>query len=375
MNHTRYQSVDYLRGLVMVLMAIDHVRVYSGVPAWSAEPAIFFTRWVTHFCAPAFAFFAGTSAFLYGARHTKPALIKFLLSRGLLLVVLELTLIRFLWAFDLSSGFILAGVIWMLGWCMVFLTLLVSLPPLTVGLLGVGIILGQQLFGFVPMLFPHGLQASVGKVWEFIYPAGFDTFPGVNILYVLVPWIGVMASGYGFGRVLQLEPGQRKKVCYRIGIACMVLFLVIGGVLAIGDEKSEFSFVLRVLNQNKYPASILFLMMTLGPVIALVPYAERARGWISEVFVTIGRVPFFYYLLHVLVIHLSALAVNYLKFGAAHQEFYVTAPYTWLSEAFIWGLPLLYVVFLADVVVLYFLCKWYASYKQSHTHLTWLKYI
>jgi ribose/xylose/arabinose/galactoside ABC-type transport system permease subunit len=116
-------------------------------------------------------------------------------------------------------------------------------------------------------------------------------------------------------------------------------------------------------------------MMTLGPSIALVPYAERAKGWFSTVFVTIGRVPFFYYLLHVLIIHLSALIVNYFQFGDAHQEFYLTAPYTWLKEEYIWSLPLLYVVFIVDAIVLYFLCKWYASYKQRHSDNMWLKYI
>jgi uncharacterized membrane protein len=372
---SRFQAVDYIRGIVMLLMAIDHVRVYSGIPSWSPEPAIFFTRWVTHFCAPAFAFFAGTSAYLYGARNTKQALVKFLLSRGFILVILELTLIRFLWAFNISSEFILAGVIWMLGWCMILLTLFVSLKPSVVGIAGVGIILGQQVFGYVPALLPEDIQATFGRVWEFVYPAGFETFPGVNILYVLVPWIGVMAAGYGFGYILQMDSEKRKKHCYGIGLTATLLFVVVGGIQIVNSEPGKLPFLLSLLNQNKYPASILFLMMTLGPSIALVPYAERAKGWFSTVFVTIGRVPFFYYLLHVLIIHLSALIVNYFQFGDAHQEFYLTAPYTWLKEEYIWSLPLLYVVFIVDAIVLYFLCKWYASYKQRHSDNMWLKYI
>lgn len=374
MHQSRFQSIDYIRGLVMLLMAIDHVRVYSGIPSWSPEPAIFFTRWITHFCAPAFAFFAGTSAYLYGTKTTKQELVKFLLTRGLILVILELTLIRFLWAFSISSEFILAGVIWMLGWCMILLTLFVKFKPATVGFIGVGIILGQQLFGYVPSMLPDTMQISIGKVWEFIYPAGFKTYAGVNILYVLVPWIGVMAAGYGFGHILQMDNGKRKVLCYGIGLTASLLFLIVGSVLTVNAQPNEFPFILQLLNQNKYPASILFLMMTLGPAIALVPFAERAKVWLSKVFVTIGRVPFFYYLVHVLIIHLSALIVNHFKFGDVHHDFYVTAPYTWLKEEYIWSLPLLYSVFLIDATALYFLCKWYASYKQTHPNNWWLKY-
>lgn len=375
MISSRIQSVDYLRGLVMVLMAIDHVRVYSGIPSWSPEPAIFFTRWITHYCAPAFAFFAGTSAFLYGVKTTKRELVKFLLSRGLILIILELTLIRFLWAFNVSTEFILAGVIWMLGCCMILLILFVNLKPLSICLIGVGIILGQQLFSLVPSLLPESMLSTFGKLWEFVYPTGMKTFPGVNILYVLVPWVGVMAVGYGFGQVFQFEESKRKKICYVIGITAISLFLIVGSVQVAMSEPNEFPFILRVLNQNKYPASILFLMMTLGPIILLVPYADRAKGILTNIFVRIGRVPFFYYLLHILTIHLSALLVNLVKFGNAHQEFYVTAPYTWLKEEYIWGLPTMYMVFLINVILLYFLCRWYATFKQTHHHIRWLKYI
>lgn len=374
MEHTRIQSVDYIRGLVMVLMAIDHVRVYSGIPAWSTEPAIFFTRWITHFCAPAFVFFAGTSAYLYGMKTSKQELAKFLLTRGLILIILELTLIRFLWAFNLNSEFILAGVIWMLGCCMILLTLFINLRPLMVGILGMVIIVGQQVFGIVPSLLPDSIQVSFGKVWEFIYPAGLETFKGVNILYVLVPWIGVMAAGYSFAHILQLEEPKKKKLCFGIGLAAVILFMIVGSVKIALSEPNEFPFVLRLLNQNKYPASILFLLMTLGPAIALVPYADKFKGWLSQFFVTIGRVPFFYYLLHILTIHLSALLVNFILFGNTHQEFYLTAPYTWLNEEYVWSLPLLYLVFVINVTLLYILCRWYSSYKLTHQG-KWLKYI
>lgn len=185
----RIQSVDILRGLVMVLMAIDHVRVYAGVPAGGITADLFFTRWVTHFCAPSFAFFAGTSAFLYGQKIVdKSKLMKFLLTRGLLLVILELTLIRFFWTFNLDfSTFMLAGVIWMLGWCMVLLSLFIRLNARTIGIIGVLIIAFQQIFKYVPGLFPESMQSAVGGIWEYFYPANFEPLGGISVLYVLIP--------------------------------------------------------------------------------------------------------------------------------------------------------------------------------------------
>jgi uncharacterized membrane protein len=204
----RIQSIDIVRGVVMVLMAIDHVRVYSGIPAGGPTPGIFFTRWVTHFCAPVFVFLAGTSAFLYQKKlGDTVALARYLVTRGLLLVLLELTVIRFSWTFNFDYGhFTLAGVIWMLGWCMVLLAGLVRLPTKAVGIIGLGIIVFQQIFAFPPHLLPQQVRNSVGRIWEFVYPAGAEGGTGIQILYVLVPWIGVMAAGYAFGPILLRGP-------------------------------------------------------------------------------------------------------------------------------------------------------------------------
>src|SRR6185295_12039801 len=182
----RIQSLDILRGAVMVLMAIDHVRVYAGVPAGGPDPAIFFTRWVTHFCAPCFVFFAGTSAFLYGRKIANMGVLtQYLLTRGLMLVVLELTLIRFSWSFNFNySEFILAGVIWMIGWCMMLLGLMVRFNPKTIGIVGLAIIFFQQVFGFVPQLLPESVRPAFGGFWEFIYSSGLQPWSPFNVLYV-----------------------------------------------------------------------------------------------------------------------------------------------------------------------------------------------
>jgi len=375
---SRLQSIDLLRGAIMVLMAIDPVRVYSGIPAGGVTAGIFFTRWVTNFCAPGFVFFAGIGAYLYGYKiNNKSRLAGYLVTRGLLLVLLELTLIRFCWTFNLDYGkFLLAGVIWMLGWCMVLLAALIWFRPVVVGIIGLFIIFGQQLFHTVPQAL--GLHGAAARWWEFIYPYADDGAAlGMAVLYVLVPWIGVMAAGYGFGPILRMNPSKNRKLCLWIGLSAIFLFLAIGSVILLRQSPPPDAppFVLRLLRQNKYPASPLFLLMTLGPLIALMPYAEKAKGWLSKMFILFGRVPLFYYLLHIPLIHLSALFVTYIREGSIYPAWYASAPFTSIPEGHRWGLGLLYLVYVLDVIILYFACKWYAQYKFTHPGKKWLKYI
>jgi uncharacterized membrane protein len=372
---SRIQSIDILRGAVMVLMAIDHVRVYSGLPAGGPTAGIFFTRWITHFCAPAFAFFAGTSAFLYGRKLAdRGSLARYLVIRGLLLVVLELTVIRFTWTFNFDYGrFTLAGVIWMLGWCMVLLAGLVQLSPGAVGTIGLAIILFQQVFGMLPGLLPEAMRSSVGRIWEFVYPAGLKGWPGISVLYVLIPWIGVMAAGYGFGALLARP--DRRRLCLSIGLSAAVLFLVAGGIaLSSPDNGDPRPTLFRLLDQRKYPASQLYLLMTLGPVIALMPLAEQARNRFAGLLATFGSVPMFYYLLHIPAIHIAALAVNFLREGSAHSEWYGSAPFVPVPPDHRWSLPLLYLVWAGVVAALYPACRWFANAKARRS-ARWLKYI
>jgi uncharacterized membrane protein len=374
----RILSLDIMRGLVMVLMALDHVRVYSGIPAGGPTLTIFFTRWVTHFCAPAFVFLAGTGAFLYGrtARDGR-TLARYLTVRGLLLVVLELTIIRFAWTFNVDYGsFALAGVIWMLGWCMVLLAGLVFLRASVVGWIGLAIIAFQQLFSVLPRILPDALRGSIGPFYEFLYPAGLPRASSLSILYVIVPWVGVMAAGYGFGLVLTREPASRDRLCRTIGLWAIGIFLVASAAVAALTPHTPggMPFPLRMLNQSKYPPSQLYLLMTLGPMIALLPLAERARGAVATVLATYGRVPLFYYLLHIPLIHLLALGVNVARTGAAHPEWYAQAPFASVPEEQRWPLGLLYLVFVVAVAMLYPPCRWYARQKVRGAR-AWLRYI
>jgi uncharacterized membrane protein len=386
----RIQSVDILRGLIMIIMAIDHVRVYSGMPAGGPEAGIFFTRWITHYCAPGFAFFAGTSAYLYHLKSgSRSDLAKFLITRGLLLVALELTVIRYFWMFNFNySEFAFSGVIWMLGWCMVLFAAFISLKPRTIAIIGLIIIFGQQMFYFVPRIFPESMQADVAFIWQVFYPIampgdqgnilsgsdGLPNFFGLQIFYVLLPWLGVIMVGYAFGQLLQQDAATRDKWCLRIGLASIAAFLIIASIFAFNDQ-SETPWFVKLLGQQKYPPSQLFLLMTLGPLIALVPWAERIRGEFAKAVMMIGRVPMFFYLLHLLLIHLSAFVVNLILFGSIHQDWYETAPFVGMSEADRWGLPILYMVWVIDTIILYFACKWYAEYKMKHPEVKWLKYI
>jgi uncharacterized membrane protein len=371
---SRLRSVDVVRGVVMVLMAIDHVRVYSGLPAGGPTPGIFFTRWVTHFCAPAFVFLAGTSAFLAGRSRPRADVSRRLLTRGAWLIVLELTVIRIAWTFNLDfAHYILLGVIWMIGCCMMLLAGLVWLPTAATAAFGLVVIFAQNIVGVVAQATPDSLQASWRWIWQVLYFGGVFTLgqhgPAIAVLYSIVPWIGVMAAGYAFGAIMIRGRSERERLCLRIGLSATALFLAVGGLMVFlrpapsGAPPALF----RLLNQNKYPASQLFLLMTLGPTIALLPLAERARGAAGDVLATFGRVPFFYYLLHIPVIHAAAIVVSLVREGRVNPWLFANHPMMPppVPAGYTWGLPLLYLVFAIVIAILYVPCRWFARVKKS----------
>ncbi len=367
---SRINSIDIIRGAVMVLMAIDHVRVYAGVPAGGPPAGVFFTRWVTHFCAPAFVFLAGTSAFLSGQRRTSTELSKYLLTRGAWLVLLELTVIRFFWTFNVDwANHMLAGVIWMLGWCMILMAGLVRMPVRTVGIVGLVIIFAQQLVRLAWGAVPESAQSSLGWLFQILYQTGNADLSPLAVLYCLVPWIGVMAAGYGFGAILLMEKGRRNRLCLRIGLSATALYLVVATAIALGQPAQEGAppLLFRILGQQKYPASQLYLMMTLGPTIALIPVLERARGWLADALAVVGRVPFFYYLLHIPLIHLLAIAVSVIRTGAVSPWLFGNHPLAPgpAPDGYRWSLGLLYLVWLIAVVMLYGASSWYAKRRAS----------
>jgi len=239
----RIHSIDVARGVAMVLMAIDHVRVYAGVPPGGPRLGVFLTRWITNFVAPAFAFLAGTSAYLLGRRlDDRGALARYLVTRGLILVLLELTVIRVAWTFNFDFGhYLLAGVIWMLGWCMVLLAALVWLPTAVIGAFGVAVIALHNVLDFVSPPVEQLAQSPLAWLWQILYFGGpiqlGHNGPTLMVLYSIVPWIGVMAAGYAFGAVMTLEPSRRDRICVTIAASAIVLFLLLRAIDVYGDPR------------------------------------------------------------------------------------------------------------------------------------------
>jgi uncharacterized membrane protein len=373
----RLTSLDIARGAVMILMAIDHVRVYSGLPAGGPTPGIFFTRWVTHFSAPVFAFLLGTGAFLHGRKlGDRPALSRYLATRGAILILLELTVIRVGWTFNVDfAHYLLAGVIWMLGWCMILLAAAVRLSTRTVGILGVTIMIAQSAFHVLDKITP----APLGWLAQLLFLGGAIQVgangPTLFVLYTIVPWVGVVFGGYAFGSVMMRPAEDRRRFCLRVGLGATAVFLILGVVKAVSGGGNA-PFLLRVLGQSKYQDNQIFLMMTLGPMIALLPLFERARGMAADAVATFGRVPMFYYLLHIPLIHGLACVVSMVREGHVNPWLFANFPVApgEVPEGYTWSLPLLYLVFVVAIALLYVPCRWYAQLKASRRY-RWTTYI
>jgi len=384
-THHRLVSVDWLRGLVMVIMALDHVRDlfssarFSPTDLTRTTPSLFITRWVTHFCAPTFVFLAGAGAYLWAARgRTKSDLARFLLVRGLWLIVLELTAVRFAWFFKLNDPFILFQVVWALGWSMIVLAGLVFLPTWAVAAFGIALIAGQDL---LDRLFE--VLDTPGIVQIILHaPRIIDLQGGVRayFLYSLIPWIGVMALGYAIGPLLVKDRGYRRTWLVRLGIALTLGFILLRATNLYGDphpwsnHESLLLTALSFINTEKYPASLLFLMMTIGPALLALAFFDRAPGPIGRVFVTFGRVPLFYYVLHLMLLHAMAVGLAYSHYGRADWLFGSSwLLMTDLPPGYGYGLGIVYLLWIIAVILTYPLCRWYAAVKQR-SQLRWLSY-
>jgi uncharacterized membrane protein len=383
----RIASVDVLRGIAVVLMAIDHVRVYAGVPAGGPAPALFFTRWITHFVAPVFVFLAGTAAYLHGRKlGDRRKLAAFLVTRGLWLLFLELTVIRLAWTFNLDfSSYLLAGVIWAIGWSMVLLAALVFLPAPVVGAAGLAIILVHNVMDFAAR--PH-LEAIQASPFAWAWSLGYFAFEvggtgPLVVLYSIVPWVGVMAAGYGFGAIVTLpDPARRRRTCMAIGGAAIAVFIVLRALNVYGDPRpwetggSLMQSVMAFLNTSKYPASLLFLLMTLGPAVLMLPFLDRPGNPLTRALEVFGRVPMFYYLLHIPLIHLLAIGVSQVRTGSVSPWLFENHPMGVgpAPPGYRWSLWLLYLVTAIAVGILYVACRWYADVKRR-SGSRWLSYV
>ena len=387
----RIQGVDALRGLVMILMALDHVRDYFHSGAMLFQPddlsrttaALFFTRWITHVCAPTFAFLAGVGAFVWLSRgRTVEQLSNFLWKRGLWLVLLELTVVRFAMFFSLDSGPVLLLVFWTLGWSMVALAGLVRLPPVVVATLSAAVILLHNLTDPVR-------AASLGKagwVWKILHePGAIDVF-GVMVItaYPLLVWIAVMAAGFCFGRVAMLEAASRRSVLLRTGLALTLAFVILRLLNVYGDPQpwsAQSTWALTVmsfLRTTKYPPSLEFLLMTLGPAMLLWAALDRVRMSRNNPLIVFGRVPLFYFVVHLFVIHFLTIPFALVRYGTAA---FLANPMPSMGGSsgaypagFGYTLPTVYAVWLLVVVLMYVPCLYFSQLKERR-HEWWLRYL
>jgi uncharacterized membrane protein len=395
----RIDSIDLLRGLVMVIMMLDHTRDFFSAAQFQFDPtdltrtsvALFFTRWITHYCAPVFFFLAGTGAYLRRARGaTASELSRFLASRGLWLIVLELTVIRVLLSFDvLAQGRYIGQTIWALGWSMIALAVLVHLPLRAIGAFSVLMVLVHNAFDrFQVRECIRGQPiCSAGEVaLRLLHQPGWIVLgsadgPIFYAHYPLVPWIGVMAAGYVFGRLYTMDPDVRRRILLWLGGGLIALFVVLRASNLYGDpskwsvQSTPMFTVLSFLNTTKYPPSLLYLCMTIGPAILLLGFIEQGRrGRVGSALVTLGRVPLIFYVLQWAFAHGVAFAA-YAVAGKPIEplfRYHDSAPELLAQAGF--SLPIVYLFWIAGVLALYPICRWYAGVKRRRNDW-WLGYL
>ncbi len=381
----RLNSVDLLRGIAMVVMALDHVRDYfhsarfDPLDLAQTTPLLFITRWITHHCAPAFVFLAGTGAFLSLSRgKTIPELSRFLLTRGLWLVFLEFSVVRLAWMFNVDYTFVFVQVIWAIGWSMVALSGLVFLPRRVIAVLAIAMIALHNAFDGVD---PSAL-GSFAWLWQVLHvqsPILYATNHVFFVAYPLVPWIGVMAAGYVFGEILQKEERPRRTALFRLGFSLIGGFVLLRALNVYGDphpwsvQDSAVKTVLSFIDTHKYPPSLLYLMMTLGPAIAVLPVLERWKGRFAGFLTVFGRVPLFYYVVHLYLIHGLAVLAAWMT---VNEISFLFSNVLWdqYPEAYGFNLGVVYLVWVTVILLLYLPCRWFADLKRRRKE-PWLSYL
>jgi uncharacterized membrane protein len=387
----RIQSIDVVRGLIMVLMALDHTRDFFHIYGMSQDPTnmetttplLFFTRWITHFCAPTFVFLSGTSIYLQSLRKTKKELSRFLLTRGLWLVFAEFTIVGFGWSFNIYFNFFFLQVIFAIGSSMVLLSGLIFFRYWVLVALGILIIVGHNLMDNVSFTDPAlDLAANLLVITEFDV---FQLGGGLQLMtaYAILPWTGIMLLGFAAGKFYGADYTRavRKKALLLSGSCLILLFIILRGINGYGDMKpwevqpTGIYTLLSFLNVTKYPPSLMYACMTLGPTLLLLAFIEKARNSVTAILNIFGRVPFFYYLIHIYIIHLLCMAMYFIEgYTIADlkgtQMSFMFRP----SENFGFSLGIVYLIWILVLFLCYFPSRWYNNYKSTHKKW-WLSYI
>ncbi len=388
---TRIESIDILRGLVMVIMALDHVRDYFHYGSFFVDPTnletttpiLFFTRFISHYCAPVFIFLAGTSAYLYGTKKTKKQLSFFLFTRGLWLIVLEIIVNNLIWTFDLTYSFSILQVIWAIGLSMIVLSALIHLSYKTVLLIGILLVVGHNLLDGITMQ-----GSSLTSIFWYILHQRMRLVLSPNLMiafaYPIIPWIGVISLGYCFGKLYQTNFNalKRKQYLLRFGLGATILFFVIRSINIYGDlipwtaQKNITYTILSFFNVTKYPPSLAYILITLGPALLFLYAIEHIKNKLTDFFLVFGRVPLMYYFLHVLVIHLVAI-IGILMFGGEWSYMILTVDVFTNARLLDYGysLTVVYLVWIGIVLLLYPISKKYMIYKSKNKDKLWLSYL
>ncbi|MCX6317492.1 MAG: heparan-alpha-glucosaminide N-acetyltransferase domain-containing protein [Bacteroidetes bacterium] len=387
----RIESIDLLRGLVMIIMALDHTRDFFHIDAMTADPLnpetthpfLYFTRWITHFCAPVFVFLAGASAWLQRGRKTKRELSTFLLTRGLWLILIEVTLITLGITGDIGFHFIILQTIWSIGISMIIIGLMIWLPfpvILTAGLL---IVLGHNTLDFAEA----ARKGNVPIWWNFLHSPTAVPIGGGRILgifYPFLPWAGLMMLGYCCGKVFtSFEAPKRSRILLWMGIGSLLLFVVLRLIDRYGDplpwstQRNGLYTFLSFMNVQKYPPSLLYMLATMGPAFLFLSLVKGAGGRLAEIIKVYGRVPFFYYILHFYLLNLIHI-ILYLAKGHSFSEGLKGVPglpFKFAIPGEGYNLAVVYGIWIAVVIALYPLCKWFDRYKKEHRNKKWLSYL
>lgn len=387
-SRSRVTSIDMLRGAVMIIMALDHVRDFFHNTAMTANPLdlsttspqLFFTRWITHFCAPIFVFLSGTSAYLSGMRKTKAELSSFLIKRGFWLIVVELLVITLAITFNPLYNVLIFQVIWAIGWSMVILGLLVRGSYQVVLVLGAVLVLGHNLFDY----FPAAGESAIMKIL-FTSPGAvvpYGTNRVILVAYSILPWTGIMLLGYCFGKLYNSsrDAAARRKLLVKIGLAVLALFIVLRLINNYGDpqqwavQSTIVNSMLSFVNVTKYPVSLQYTCLTIGIAILLLSVMERTAGTAGAFLITYGRVPFFYYVLHFFLVHFLCVIFFFASHHTLAEAIDPKSPFLFRPVNYGFSLWVVYAVWIAVIGMLYFPCRWFGKVKQQHTQW-WLSYL
>ena len=397
----RVDSVDLLRGLIMAIMMLDHTRDFIHSAAFNFDPTnvartypiLFFTRWITHFCAPLFVFLAGTGAYFQGMRgKSKGELSRFLVARGLWFIFVELAILRVVIFFTTDYGALLAflQVIWVIGWSLIFLAAVIHLPRQWILFIGLAMIALHNTLDGVKVTTWTGPGSAVpgfaASLWQILHQSGVIFplgYPGhaVLVLYPLIPWIGVMCAGYVFGSIYELPERDRRRRLLQLGAAVTLGFVVLRALNVYGDpipwspQPTATKTVMSFLAVSKYPPSLLYLMMTLGPAMLLLAAFERhARIPLGRVLTTFGRVPFFFYVLQWLTAHTFAIIASRLA-GKPTDYLFSNIGFSAVPPPGAgFNLGVVYAFWILGLMLLYPLCRWFAGVK-SRRRDWWLSYL